>query len=313
MKETLERTFDIPFIYETGVDSYPWVKITPRGERGRMFSIKITNRSNVRLVIDFEPQTFSAALIDSMGRADDDKRRAFSDAISLQKARGGDVRMRINGNPVNPSDVTSWPDEPWRRVDCQTVVILPNDVTWDPKGVAESVKEWGCLVMGTFLALVRIDLVEKQIPDVVAEKEGDRFSVVANRYERSTLNRYLCLRKYGYKCKVCGFDFQDKYGDVGKGYIHVHHIVPVSQIGPGYQIDPENDLIPVCPNCHAMLHRRNPPYKPDEISSMIAASRITTGDVIYGTFRRDYVKAADRADQSYDVEPVKGTTNGKSE
>lgn len=313
MKESLEKTFDIPFIYETGVDSYPWVKITPRGERGRMFSIKITNRADVRLVIDFEPQSFSAAIIDSMGRADEDKRRAFSDAVRLQRARGGDVKMQINGISVDPADTASWPDEPWRRVDCQTVVILPNGVAGESAAVAESIKEWGCLVMGTFLALVRIDLIEKQIPDVVAEKEGDRYSVVANRYERSAVNRYLCLKKFGCKCKICGFDFQEKYGDVGKGYVHVHHVVPVSQLGPGYLIDPEKDLVPVCPNCHAMLHRKNPPYTPDEVSSMIASNRIKTGDVIYEAFRRDYMKAADRAGESYATEPEKGAADGKGE
>lgn len=51
-------------------------------------------------------------------------------------------------------------------------------------------------------------------------------------------------------------DFGEKYGDLGKGFIHVHHIVPLNKIGQEYMVDYKKDLIPVCPNCHAMLHRR---------------------------------------------------------
>lgn len=50
-------------------------------------------------------------------------------------------------------------------------------------------------------------------------------------------------------------DFEKQYGELGKGFIHVHHIVPISTIGGNYRIDYEKDLVPVCPNCHAMLHR----------------------------------------------------------
>jgi 5-methylcytosine-specific restriction enzyme A len=54
-------------------------------------------------------------------------------------------------------------------------------------------------------------------------------------------------------------------GDIGKGFIHVHHLTQLSDIGQGYEVDPVKDLRPVCPNCHAMLHKKNPPYTIDEI------------------------------------------------
>lgn len=50
-------------------------------------------------------------------------------------------------------------------------------------------------------------------------------------------------------------DFEKMYGEIGRGFIHVHHIVPISTIGEEYKIDPIKDLVPVCPNCHAMLHK----------------------------------------------------------
>lgn len=86
------------------------------------------------------------------------------------------------------------------------------------------------------------------------EKEGRVVQVVENRYERNPKARKICVEHYGTKCSACGFNFEEFYGKIGNGYIHVHHIIPLSERKAEYVIDPINDLIPVCPNCHAMLH-----------------------------------------------------------
>lgn len=93
-----------------------------------------------------------------------------------------------------------------------------------------------------------------QTPDLLPE--GLRKQVYVNRYERNRAAREQCLAAHGYSCKVCGFDFEKVYGDLGRGFIHVHHIVPLHQIGRNYHVDGKKDLLPVCPNCHAMLHRK---------------------------------------------------------
>ncbi len=85
--------------------------------------------------------------------------------------------------------------------------------------------------------------------------EGAVKQVVVNKYERSSVARQKCIEHFGCKCYICGLDFKKKYGDIGEGFIHVHHIIPLNQIGKEYVVDYEKDLIPVCPNCHAMLHR----------------------------------------------------------
>ena len=298
MKETLEKIFDIPFLVGNGYDSYPWVCVTPRGEEGQMFSIKVTNRSNVRLVITFEPQVFSAALIESMGHADEGKRVAFCDIIRLLKARGGEVSMKINETTVAADDFSTWPTDEWRRVEFKTVVILAPEVAGVSELVQGKVREWGCLITGAFLALVRIDLVERN-PLVDSnlngpQSEGDRFTVVTNKYERSAVNRFLCLAKHGTSCSICGFDFKKKYGEIGDGFIHVHHVVPVSKLGPGYVVDPEKDLIPVCPNCHAMLHRREPPYLPEDLHQMIEQEHQVVYQ--YSTLESPYSEAAENVD-----------------
>jgi predicted HNH restriction endonuclease len=68
---------------------------------------------------------------------------------------------------------------------------------------------------------------------------------------------------------VCGFSFGAIYGELGTGFIHVHHLVPLALIKQGYEVDPIKDLRPVCPNCHAMLHKRTPPFSINELASAL--------------------------------------------
>ncbi len=89
--------------------------------------------------------------------------------------------------------------------------------------------------------------------------EGALKRMTQNIYERDARARRVCLNHYGFNCQVCGFNFEEKYGDIGRQFIHVHHLTPLSQIGESYRIDPVRELLPVCPNCHAMLHREDPP------------------------------------------------------
>jgi len=86
--------------------------------------------------------------------------------------------------------------------------------------------------------------------------EGHKLTVQVDKYERSSIARGKCIEFHGCKCYICGFDFEKKYGDVGREFIHVHHKTPLHTIKSDYCVDYKKDLIPVCPNCHAMLHRK---------------------------------------------------------
>lgn len=86
--------------------------------------------------------------------------------------------------------------------------------------------------------------------------EGAKTTVEVNKYERSSVARQKCIDHHGCYCNVCEISFEKVYAEVGKGFIHVHHLIPLNEIGEKYNVDPINDLIPVCPNCHAMLHRK---------------------------------------------------------
>jgi predicted HNH restriction endonuclease len=104
--------------------------------------------------------------------------------------------------------------------------------------------------------------------------EGALKSITVNAFERDPKARKKCIEAHGVNCIICGFNFEKQYGEIGNGFIHVHHIKPLSEIGEEYEIDPIKDLCPICPNCHAMMHRKNPPYSTEEIKNMIAGKTI---------------------------------------
>jgi len=102
-------------------------------------------------------------------------------------------------------------------------------------------------------------------------KEGSKRQNIVNIYERNPEARKKCVEIYGYKCSVCGFDFEKVYDELGKCFVHVHHIKPLSEINHDHYVNPENDLRPVCPNCHAMLHRKTPALEIETLKRMIHA------------------------------------------
>lgn len=75
--------------------------------------------------------------------------------------------------------------------------------------------------------------------------------------ERSAALRRMALQLHGHRCQVCGFDFAETYGESYARLMHVHHLQPLSK---GQRLtDLKRDLVPVCPNCHAVLHSQDPP------------------------------------------------------
>jgi 5-methylcytosine-specific restriction protein A len=88
--------------------------------------------------------------------------------------------------------------------------------------------------------------------------EGAKTTVIVNAYERNKKARVACIEYHGCYCAVSGFNFASKYGELGNDFIHVHHLNPLRAVVEEYEVNPKTDLIPVCPNCHAMIHRTEP-------------------------------------------------------
>lgn len=124
------------------------------------------------------------------------------------------------------------------------------------------------------------ELAVIEFPDELIDEaiwEGAKTSVTVNRYERNPDARARCLEHWGHDCVVCGFSFEDKYGGRGLGFIHVHHLKPLGEIGEAYLLNPVDDLRPVCPNCHAMIHRFSPAASIDEIKALVNDMRHPAG------------------------------------
>jgi predicted HNH restriction endonuclease len=105
-----------------------------------------------------------------------------------------------------------------------------------------------------------IELCQRPREKVCKEEftEGNEISSHYDRRERDPKARLMCIEHFGCKCAICGFDFAKVYGEVGRNFIEVHHIILMSSTSAEHAVDPLNDLIPVCSNCYSILHRRSP-------------------------------------------------------
>lgn len=122
----------------------------------------------------------------------------------------------------------------------------------------------------SFPELELIPMEKNGLPDELFI-EGAMKDILTNRYERNFAARKKCIAVHGAACSICGFDFGLVYGSEFAGKIEVHHKLPLNEIKENYTVDPVNDLIPVCPNCHMMLHSKpdGGVYTPEEIRALL--------------------------------------------
>lgn len=269
IRKHLEREYGLPF----RVSGETWQRdpvylISPECDEGDIFTIRIELRNQFRIVAEINPAEYSADSIRDMEKADAGKKLIFAEYASLIKEKGAKLRFSINESEQNTDTYEEWPRR-WRNYSCR--ISKPAAVPEEGEfNLAEIIADWATLSAGMFLSLLNVELCD----DAVDEQECLRFEggakeVTSRRYERNRVNRQLCLSENGYSCKICGFDFEKVYGELGSQFIHVHHIVPVSGMKEEYLLNPRTDLIPVCPNCHAMLHREDPPLTPEQLKTVM--------------------------------------------
>lgn len=129
--------------------------------------------------------------------------------------------------------------------------------------------------LGQFKNLITLKqqpLIAEEIApkEAVRYSEGAKHQITINAYERNYKARQDCICSQGSTCTICGFDFGEFYGEEFSGKIHVHHVIPLSEIDETYEVNPDSDLIPVCPNCHLILHSKaGGTYSAEEVISRI--------------------------------------------
>jgi 5-methylcytosine-specific restriction protein A len=234
-------------------------------EQGNGFAV-LLSRTHRQLEASFKADNFAGALLRVMSDANDGQKKAFAFAREFAEAMGIQVYVAINGN--DEKNCLGLKDR-WTQVEIDVSRRLPSGTTPDElMTIALSVAST-CVAL--VLALTGIGEEEQASPDspVAGLPEGAKVRIEVNRYERSPVNRAACIDHYGLRCHCCGFDFLDVYGELGDGYIEVHHRTPVSKLGPDYVVDPIEDLVPLCGNCHSMVHRTNPPMPVENLRALI--------------------------------------------
>jgi len=221
---------------------------------------------------DFVPDTYAGELVRAMGNSLPETRSVFCSLANVFEEMGNHIRIRVNGSVVVA--MAALPPAPWNKFELN-VRRLTDAVTDSEEALQKSCEEIASACLALVLTLLPLEeddtgaipLFESGLP------EGACFKVTVNRYERSPVNRASCIAAHGSICNVCGFDFGKVYGPLGQGYIEVHHRVPVSQMGAGYIVDPIRDLVPLCSNCHAAVHRTDPPLETDFLTATIASNK----------------------------------------
>jgi 5-methylcytosine-specific restriction protein A len=198
-------------------------------------------------------------LIVRMGEASAVAKANFA-ALAAHLSKRATVRLQINEQHHDPTTPTEWP----ARWDAVVLHARQGGVIFEEIGERASNQLIADLLVATFgmvAVMIGVDGVEAD----VSAQEGARVNAVSVRYERKPINREICLSLRGNCCYCCGFDFGKKYGSYADGFIEVHHKVPVSEIGTGYTINPLEDLVPVCSNCHSVIHMVAHTLDPDDL------------------------------------------------
>jgi 5-methylcytosine-specific restriction protein A len=219
----------------------------------------------------FKADTFTRGLLRHMAESDEEARTAFTTLAHQAIKDGFRLTISINGNHV--VSLNELPHGDWDKLelDCDKRMSVSKPSLDQYQNIA---LETASVCLGLILVLLPVEEVAETIQGFdIGLPEGAQVQIIANKYERSPANRAACISHYGALCQVCSFHFGSFYGPIGQDFIEVHHKVPVSLMGGQYRVDPVKDLVPVCGNCHAMMHRKNPPFSVDELKALLSNPR----------------------------------------
>jgi 5-methylcytosine-specific restriction protein A len=219
---------DIKKIQKKGYVEYDWSCINTHPENGDLFFIMMVNTKNNGI--------FCSGIVDSLEK---DTYSEFNKTHKSNKIYG---KINVLLNPKKDNILTAkilkenFKNQRWDPQ--QSGIIIKDEIQEEFK------KFWIDFLNNN----TRIKIVKKEF------LEGNIQQRLFTFRERDGAAREECLNHYGYTCQICKKSLEKMYGEIGKYFIHVHHIKFVSSTKGQYKIDPINDLIPVCPNCHSMLH-----------------------------------------------------------
>lgn len=253
-------------------DGSRWLELRPAGYPAHQTFVLRAAIGWRRIDIEFRPGNFAGDLMEAMGRTDETGQRTFRAVLTACRDAGAEIAFTLNGVLRDPDDEAFW-HESWRSIG---LVIRKGMLAINNGDESEDLRQvdlWTSRAAAAILAVLPLEPEEPEAndpaPDAIGLPEGAKIRIEVNRYERDRRNRAAALAIHGYMCKACDLDMSERYGVAATGLIEVHHVTPVSEVGEGYIIDPKHDLVPLCPNCHSVTHRRSPPYSVEEMRAML--------------------------------------------
>jgi len=258
IKKGLENSFKFKFdISDNTLPSLTSFLITLNNSEQDCFYLKVEVKDDTRLTIYAEPEKYGANYLKLMNSANEEKKKLFVNYWKTIVAESNKINVKINELPYTIdgflSDSSSWSKFSIR-------------FTKSPFYNDESNKDNIIVSYTILICSMMLSLIDYTIEGY---EEGNVEESIIKKYERNPINRELCLYAKGYSCSCCGFNFKNAYGKIGENFIEVHHIIPVSLMGPHYVVDPINDLTPLCSNCHSMIHKKTPPYTVEELKEIM--------------------------------------------
>lgn len=203
----------------------------------------------------------------------------------------------------------------------ETLEAISTGQTWTPQRSGISIEdtvatslesEWRRFLnaIGKVKRQKRVVLLPDEVENPSLFHEGATHRVTVNAYERNPEARKLCIDHHGLSCCICSFNFEEVYGEAGKGFIHIHHLKPLSETGEEYVVDPVRDMRPVCPNCHAMIHKNKPAHTVEEVKEVLTVqSRLKSLRSARGIWRgRDDLSDPETLGSEFDE---RGKTEGR--
>jgi len=168
----------------------------------------------------------------------------------IAASREPGIEFRVNGKPIDQLAI----EEEWLNFTVKSSVKVAKPTDDEAATLSALIVDVLAITVWFLDGMLAADPGRFE-----SRHEGELHSYMGNRYERSRVNRAVCLRHFGLRCQGCGELAEEKYGELGKDVIHVHHIIPVSEMGGSKLVDPISDLVPLCPSCHNVVHRESPP------------------------------------------------------
>ncbi len=207
--------------------------------------------------LDLNLDIFSAPLVTTMQKRFKERKEGLEPLINLAKIKNNFFKLEINEN----SNLNSIEGD-WNEINfslARSYYSLDSEFT----SLSSAILDFMCIVL--FLIIEETEWIGT---GDLGHEEGAKYSQIVTKYERSRYNRAVCLKYYGFMCRGCGDKLEEKYGPIGGNVIHVHHITPLSKMGASYILNPIKDLLPLCPNCHNIVHRVDPPMEIKELNTL---------------------------------------------